>query len=227
MLKKIMKIIGIIIIIVMIIVIFEVLNVLGFIPKKVYSAKDFNIEVIKSSSDKNGNGIDDYTDIMLGARKDAENKPKYVAESYTLGGYPDDSIGVCTDVIWRAFKNAGYSLKDMVDEDISKNISLYPATNGKQDKNIDFRRVRNLKVFFDRHATILTNDIYEIDKWQPGDIVIFGNDYSHIGIISDKRNKNGVPYLIHNSGQPKREEDILEIYTKFVNVTGHYRWVEI
>lgn len=53
----------------------------------------------------------------------------------------------------------------MLDEDISSNISLYPSTNGKQDKNIDFRRVRNLKVFFDRHATILTNDIYEIDKW--------------------------------------------------------------
>ncbi len=149
----------------MIIVIFEVLNILGFIPKKVYSAEDFNIKVIKSSNDKNQNCIDDYTDIMLGARRDAENKPKYVATSYTVGGYLDDSIGVCTDVVWRAFKNAGYNLKDMVDEDISSNISLYPSTNGKQDKNIDFRRVRNLKVFFDRHATILTNDIYEIDKW--------------------------------------------------------------
>lgn len=31
------------------------------------------------------------------------------------GGYPPDNIGVCIDVVWRAFANAGYSLKDMVD----------------------------------------------------------------------------------------------------------------
>ena len=35
---------------------------------------------------------------------------------------PPDTEGVCTDVIWRAFKNAGYSLKDMVDEDIKNNF---------------------------------------------------------------------------------------------------------
>lgn len=223
-LKKFIKVLIIFLIIVLIILIVLLLDVLGYIPKKVYNAKNFDIEVVISDNDKNNNGIDDYTDIMLGARKDAENKPKYVAASYTEGGYPSDDIGVCTDVVWRAFKNAGYNLKDMVDKDISENISLYPATNGKADPNIDFRRVRNLKVFFDRYATVLTNDIYEIEKWQPGDIVIFGKNYSHIGIISDKRNKNGVPYLIHNSGQPKREEDILEIITKFNPVTGHYRW---
>lgn len=88
----------------MIIVIFEVLNILGFIPKKVYSAEDFNIKVIKSSNDKNQNGIDDYTDIMLGARRDAENKPKYVATSYTVGGYPDDSVGVCIDIVGELLK---------------------------------------------------------------------------------------------------------------------------
>ena len=56
---------------------------------------------------------------------------------------------------------------------------------------------------------------------EPGDIVVFGT--SHIGIISDKRNKKGIPYLIHNGGQPLREEDILELYNQYENISGHFR----
>ena len=49
--------------------------------------------------------------------------------------------------------------------------------------------------------------------------MIFGND-SHIGIVSDKRNKNGQPFILHNGGQPKREENILPRR----KVTAHYRF---
>ena len=75
-------------------------------------------------------------------------------------------------------------------------------------------------MFFDRNTNKLTNNVYEIAQWQPGDIVIF--EESHIGIISDKRNKKGIPYLIHNTAQPVREEDVLERYKDII--TGHYRW---
>jgi len=194
-----------------------------FFPKRVYYAHDFGIDVVKSSNDFDNDGIDDYTDIMLGARKDAENKPRYDS-SYVAGGYPSDNVGVCADVIWRAFKNAGYILKDMIDEDIKNNQGNYPGLDGRPDKNIDFRRVRNLKVFFDKYAEILTLDPYEIEKWQPGDIVVFGRSYTHIGIVSDKRNKDGIPYLIHNAGQREREEDALILWMKKDTITGHYRW---
>ena len=40
------------------------------------------------------------------------------------------------------------------------------------DKNIDFRRVKNLKVYFDNNAISLTTDINEIEEWQGGDIVV-------------------------------------------------------
>jgi len=80
-------------------------------------------------------------------------------------------------------------------------------------------------VYFERNHIILTNDLTQIEEWQPGDIVAFGN--SHVGIISDKRNKNGVPYLIHNGGQPHREEDILELYNQFEPISRHYRLKEI
>lgn len=182
-----------------------------------YTAEDFGIDTTQSPMDYNGNGIDDYTDILLGARKDAENHPKYDG-SYHAGGYPPDNIGVCTDVVWRAFKNAGYSLRDMMDKDIRTRSEAYPKIT-KPDKNIDFRRVRNLRIFFDTYAIALTLDINETDQWQPGDIVIFGED-KHIGIISDKRNKYGQPYVIHNGGQRNREED----YLSRSRVTGHYRF---
>lgn len=188
--------------------------------KKVYYANDFNIETLKSQTDYDNDGIDDYTDILQGAKIEAKNKPKYKS-AYYAGGYPPENEGVCTDVIWRALKNAGYLLKDMVDEDIRNNIKEYPRVAGKQDCNIDFRRIPNLKVYFERNQIVLTTDLTKIEEWQPGDIVVFGT--SHIGIISDKRNKKGVPYLLHNGGQPVREEDILELYNKYEPISGHYR----
>ena len=188
--------------------------------KQVYYAKDFGLETLKSQKDKDADGIDDYTDILEGAKIEAERSPRYNSEYY-VGGYPPNEEGVCTDVIWRALKNAGYLLKDMVDEDIKNNIDKYPRVGGKPDPNIDFRRVPNLKVYFERNQLSLTLDLNKIEEWQPGDIVAFGK--SHIGIISDKRNKKGIPFLLHNGGQPIREENILEVYNNFEPITGHYR----
>jgi len=191
------------------------------IKQTVFYAKDFGFEDIKSNTDFDGDGIDDYTDIVQGARIDAENKPTYKSVYYQ-GGYPPDNEGVCTDVIWRALKNAGYTLKDMVDEDIKNNVNLYPRVAGKPDPNIDFRRVPNLMVYFERNHIKLTIDLEEIEEWQPGDIVTFGT--RHIGIISDKRNEKGIPYIIHNGGQTNREEDGLEFYNEYGwPISGHYR----
>lgn len=216
--KNIIKVLFIILII-LIITIFVLAYKFNMIPKVSFTSSDFNIQVVKSKIDYDNDGIDDYTDILEGAKIEALNKPKYISKYYN-GGYPPDKEGVCTDVIWRALKNAGYNLKDLVDEDIKENLNLYNAIN-VPDPNIDFRRVRNLKVFFDNNYTILTNDPNNINEWMPGDIVIFGTE--HIAIISDKRNKKGIPYLIHNAGQPNRDEDALMYWYKSKGVTGHYR----
>jgi len=174
-------------------------------------------------ADKDNDGIDDFTDIMLGARQDALNMPTY-DDRYWGGGYPPDDIGVCADVIWRALMAAGYNLKDLIDADIANHPEAYPRIK-KADPNIDFRRTRNLKIFFDRHLVKLTLDIYDIDQWQAGDIVIFYPDYHHIGIVSDQRNFLGVSYLIHNTGQKDREEDIMMYATYHATITAHYRWI--
>ena len=103
----------------------------------------------------------------------------------------------------------------------------YPATlespeeypEADPDINIDFRRVNNLEHFFDRYAVSLTTDIDDISAWMPGDIVIF-NEGTHIGIVSDYRNEKGQVYIIHNGGQPNRDED----YLKRGTVYKHYRF---
>lgn len=189
----------------------------GRLPFAWYGPARFGIETVKSTVDYDGDGVDDYADIMLGARQDAKNHPTY-DDRYWDSGYPPEDIGVCADVIWRAFKNAGYGLRDMMDADIAARLDAYPRVT-ERDDNIDFRRVKNLRVFFDTYAVSLTLDPDEIGEWQPGDIVIWGAD-THIGIVSDRRNATGRAYVIHNAGQPFREEDALT----HAEITGHYRF---
>ncbi|MEG2447983.1 MAG: DUF1287 domain-containing protein [Bacilli bacterium] len=213
----------ILVIITVVIWLFLIYYTLPFFSTNKFKAEDFNITVIKSPIDQNNNGLDDYTDILLGAKQEALSHPVYKS-AYYKEGYPPAEEGVCTDTVWRAFKNAGYLLKDLVDADIKEHTNLYPNVKGKPDKNIDFRRVKNLKVFFERTSQILTNDIRQIDQWMPGDIVIFGKDYSHIAIISDYRNSQGIPFIIHNAGQKNREENALIYWNQTRGVTGHYRF---
>jgi uncharacterized protein YijF (DUF1287 family) len=183
--------------------------VAGLLPWK----KPLVIPRILSGSDKNGNGLDDLEDLVLGARQEVLNKTVY-RDGYFRGGYPPDDEGVCTDVIWRAFRGAGYDLKDMVDQDIKNNLRAYPRVGGRPEPNIDFRRVQNLVPFFKRHAQVLTTEIIpgnaeNLAQWQGGDIVVYGAPLWHIGIVSDKRRKDGVPLLIHNGGPWATEEDRL------------------
>lgn len=189
----------------------------NILPTKHYSSKDFSIIEYMSSTDMDSDNIDDAHDLLLGAKEYIQQGLKYKSGYYS-GGYPTDEYSVCTDVIWYAFQSAGYDLKQMIDQDIIENTQSYPLS--QPDPNIDFRRVKNLKVFFDRYAQSLTLDIYQIDQWMPGDIIVFSP--SHIGIISDKRNRQGIPYLIHHCGQPILEEDC--ILKRNMKIIGHYRW---
>ena len=185
---------------------------------KQYSNKDFNIEPYISTIDKDNDGIDDQTDILNNVKKYIETKPKYKSKYYSTG-YPNDEYGVCTDVIAFGLKDAGYDLMELVNQDILKNQKQY---NIKEiDKNIDFRRVNNLDIYLKNNHITLTTDLSKIEEWQGGDIIVFKD---HIGIISDKRNKNGVPFLIHHASpiQKNYEENILEIYGQDF-IIGHYR----
>ncbi|RII34748.1 DUF1287 domain-containing protein [Clostridium chromiireducens] len=178
-----------------------------------------------SKVDKNENGIADPIDIVNSARKEAEQETVY-KDAYYVGGYPPDGEGVCTDVIWRGFKGINVSIKDLIDKDIKENMAQYKGVNGKPDPNIDFRRVLNQDVFFKKNCINLTTefkegDINNLKEWQPGDIIVFIEGYEHIGIISDKRDEDGIPFVIHNS-HPHASEAKLSWFHNPIH--GHYRW---
>ena len=206
------------IIIIFILIIMILLYIINIIPHKEYINRDFYIEDYISSVDKDNDGVDDQTDILNSAKEYISTNPKYESKYYATG-YPDDEYGVCTDVVAFALKDAGYDLMELVNEDIINNKDKYDID--VIDKNIDFRRVKNLDVYFKNNSISLTTDLEQIDKWQGGDIIVFKD---HIGIVSDKRNKNGVPFLIHHAypRQINYEEDVLELYDKEY-IIGHYR----
>ena len=192
------------------------LYILNIIPHRKYSNEDFGITTYISALDQDGDGVDDQTDILQNVRAYIATNPEYKSKYYA-GGYPDDGYGVCTDVVAQGLMHAGYDLQQLVDEDIAAHPDMYEVE--KADPNIDFRRVRNLLVYFGNHAISLTTDISEIEQWQGGDIVVFKK---HIGIVSDVRNRNGVPFIIHHANlyQKRYEEDILE---NREDIVGHFR----
>ena len=141
--------------------------------------------------------------------------------------YPNGDItinrGVCTDVIIRALRAAlNLDLQKLVHEDMKMNFSKYPRKWGlrQPDKNIDHRRVPNLRTYFKRKGWSLNISDRPAD-YRPGDIVtcIVPRHRPHIMIVSDKKNSDGIPYVIHNIGAGVQEEDRLFAFER----TGHYR----
>lgn len=203
------------------------LGIVCFIGFKIYTGKFgnktrydnsyFGIETYKSNVDKDNDGIDDQTDILNNVRGYIATKPQYESKYYA-GGYPDDGYGVCTDVVAFGLRGAGYDLRELVNEDIKNNPEKYNIK--VRDKNIDYRRVRNLFTYLEGNSINLSTDIKNIDEWQGGDIVVFS---THIGIVSDKRNKKGIPYVIHHERpyQEEYEEDILG--SRKNDIKGHFR----
>ena len=212
-LKRWKKIIYFVFVLLFLVMITLVLYMFNVIPHRQFTNEDFGIETYKSLMDKDGDGIDDQTDFLQSVRNYIATKPKYKSKYYRTG-YPDDGFGVCTDVIAFGLRGAGYDLMELVNADIRANKKMYQLD--VVDKNIDFRRVNNLRIFFEHNAKSLTTDLTDIKEWQGGDIIVFK---THIGVVSDKRNWRGIPFIIHNGGF-HFEEDILEYRT---DIVGHFR----
>jgi len=189
---------------------------------------EVTIDKVMCEGDLDNDGISDMDDIIQGARLEILNHTKYQSTYYEGGGYPPQNEGVCTDVIWRALKNAGYDLKANMDKDILENTTDYSKGVVVRDPNIDFRRVKNQLVFLEKYATSLTTEVKPYNKrnlyeWQAGDIVVLGNG-EHVAIISDRRRKDGVPYVLHNASTYAKEENVLLRWGRNGRIVGHYRF---
>lgn len=146
--------------------------------------------------------------------------------SYRRLAYPGGDVplerGVCTDVVVRAYRNAGIDLQVLVHEDLRRAFAAYPQLWGarRPDRNIDHRRVPNLATFFARHGQALPVS-REAADYRPGEIVTWrlASGLPHIGIVS-ARLEVGRPLVIHNIGAGTVFEDVL-----FANpVTGRFRY---
>ena len=152
-----------------------------------------------------------------------EYDPAYVSLNYPGGDVPQDR-GVCTDVVIRAMRQLNFDLQKEVHEDMKKNFSVYPSRKNwglkRTDKNIDHRRVPNLRTFFTRKGWSVPVSQKPAD-YLPGDLVTctVAGSLPHIMIVSDRKNKDGVPLIIHNIGNGTQEEDDLFTFP----ITGHYR----
>jgi uncharacterized protein YijF (DUF1287 family) len=150
--------------------------------------------------------------------------PAYSRLDYPGGDVPVER-GVCTDVVIRAMRDGlAKDLQKLVHEDMRGNFGVYPKNWGltRPDKNIDHRRVPNLKTWFKRQGYQLPpTAVGDPAKFLPGDLVTctVPPHLPHIMIVSDRKSAAGVPLVIHNIGSGTREEDRLFEFP----LTGHYR----
>jgi uncharacterized protein YijF (DUF1287 family) len=156
-------------------------------------------------ADTDGDGIPDPLDVLVGARKTALNADSYDGRyeriGYPLGDVPR-SIGVCTDVVIRALRNAGIDLQRDVHEDIVRAPKAYPSVS-RPNTNIDHRRVKTLLPYFERHFEAHSAAPTASDPYRPGDVVFMDtfphrSGVEHVGIVSDRRNEQGAPLIINN-----------------------------
>jgi uncharacterized protein YijF (DUF1287 family)/lipoprotein-anchoring transpeptidase ErfK/SrfK len=176
--------------------------------------------------DRDRDGIADQVDGLLGAKKTvlnaAEYDGRYVSIPSPNGDVPRE-IGVCTDVIVRALRNAGLDLQAEVQADRARSPKSYPRM-AVPNSSIDHRRVKNLAPWFERNWR--KRPAGDFNDYLPGDVVLMDTlpnaGADHIGIVSDRRGDSGRPLVINNwtVGYSTAEMDLLG----WVEVTARYRW---
>ncbi len=146
----------------------------------------------------------------------------YVKLDYPDGDVPADT-GVCTDEVIRSYRALGIDLQKLVHEDMQRSFSAYPQDWGLRstDKNIDHRRVPNLRTFFKRRGASLPVTQNAAD-YLPGDLITctVAGKLPHIAIVVPAADGSATPWIVHNIGQgPKHENRLFEF-----PLTGHYRF---
>lgn len=141
------------------------------------------------------------------------------------GGDVPPAIGVCTDVVIRAYRALGIDLQQRVHEDMRGAFTAYPRLWGMRapDPNIDHRRVPNLQAFFRRRGAERRVPRQDATVYAPGDLVtwMLPGNLPHIGIVTEQRTPDGErPLIVHNIGRGPQVEDMLFAYP----ITGVYRW---
>ncbi len=165
---------------------------------------------------------EDIVKKFIQAARDQVGKTLIYDPSYRKIPFPNGDFdikrGVCTDVVVRALRKVGIDLQSRIYYDKKAHPNRYKGLyyTDRLDPNIDHRRVKNIQAYFAAKG-------YRVrDKFKPGDIVVWklpGSNLDHIGICSDRLNKNKEPLIIHNVGEGAKEEDVLREY----KIVDHFR----
>lgn len=158
--------------------------------------------------------------IVEGALIQAREGAAYTTGYYRIpypNGDLDRSQGVCTDVVIRSLRHAGFDLQRLIHEDMRARFATYPRREARPDANIDHRRCPNQAWFFKRYGRALSTK----GQWRPGDVVYWklDNGLDHTGVLSNRLNAKGEPFVVHNIGRCT-EEDVLRQW----RIVGHYRY---
>lgn len=171
---------------------------------------------------------DAFVSRLVAAAVEQTKRPATYDGSYRRIAYPGGDvpaeIGVCTDVVIRAYRAVGVDLQVLVHEDMRRAFAAYPRTWGlaRPDPNIDHRRVPNLQTFLQRRRAHLDPSRDPRD-YRPGDLVtwMLPGNLPHIGLVTDQRaSGSSVPLIVHNIGRGPELEDMLFAYP----ITGRYRY---
>ena len=173
-------------------------------------------------------GADELTTRLVAAAVAQTGQHVVYDGSYRRIPYPGGdvpaSVGVCTDVVIRAYRALGIDLQQRVHEDMRAAFSAYPRLWGMRapDPNIDHRRVPNLQTFFRRRGAERSVSA-DPSAYAPGDLVtwMLPGNLPHIGIVTDQRTADGArPLVVHNIGRGPEVEDTLFTYP----ITGVFRY---
>jgi uncharacterized protein YijF (DUF1287 family) len=156
--------------------------------------------------DDDRDGIPDPLDLLLGGHKNSLNAAVY-GGGYILLAFPGGDVprdmGVCTDVIVRAVRNAGLDLQAELQREIRRAPRAFPMVR-RPNAHIDHRRVRTVLPYFERRWDRRRAAVDDAeDPPRPGDVIFMDTFASrpgpdHVGIVSDRVGPSGLPLVINS-----------------------------
>ena len=149
--------------------------------------------------------------------------PSYRRIPFPNGDVPAN-VGVCSDVVIRAYRALGIDLQARVNDDMTRAFAAYPRLWGLSapDPSIDHRRVPNLATFLRRQGAARPVS-QDPTAYRAGDLVtwMLAGNRPHIGVVSALRSSDGRrPLVVHNVGWGPKLDDSLFAFP----ITGHFRW---
>lgn len=180
--------------------------------------------LVSTLEDSGGTGDRIAAAALILSKSEVTFDPTYYKIAYP-GGDVASGKGAAADVLIRSFRSVGIDLQEEIHVDMSENFRVYPQLWNAlgPDRNIDHRRIANLRRFFERKGAALEPSRNPAD-YQPGDVVVWSmaDAESHVGIVVPcPLDRGRDPWVVHHpNGSTVKWEDVLFDY----KIEAHFRY---